>query len=340
MKKIYFIINKCSNHRDIKLEGSGACELLFYMTAYKLSNYYDVTIFNRGPPTIIDNVKYLSLPDNKNPNIENINNSTIVVQRHFSIALDLHKINPTNKYFLWSHDYIETDCNNNNNLCDQYSTNYVADYFCKNNLSIIAVSNFHKNNIINKIPNVNVNVIYNALFPELYPNINLITPNVNKNQIVFASSWSKGLDKILNIGKEYYKRNNEFKLILLKPSYCEWIPDFSQYPFINCLGNIKDKTEYCKIIKSSLCVFTTSYQETFGCVFAESLHFGVPVIGDNSIQAGFHEIIESKYMCNFDNVEEVITKIEHLKNNNNNNICLKNKFYDKQIINEWIKILN
>ena len=73
------------------------------------------------------------------------------------------------------------------------------------------------------------------------------------------------------------------KLLLLKPSYDTCNYNFSNYPFINVLGNIKNKSEYCKLVQSCLCVLTTSYQETFGCIFAEAMHLGVPVIGDNSI---------------------------------------------------------
>ena len=211
-------------------------------------------------------------------------------------------------------------------------------YLSKNNIHLISVSNFHKNNILTKMPNVVINVIYNALFPELYKTNVTITNPPDKNNIVFASSWAKGLDKVLNIGQEYYKVNPDFKLILMKPSYCEWQPDFSNYPFVNCLGNITNKEEYCKIIKNSLCVLSTSYPETFGCVFAEALHLGVPVIGDNSVKAGFHEIIDKDYMCNFNKLENVISKIEGIKKNNKK-VWLNDIFYEKSVIHKWMKLL-
>ena len=70
MKKIYFIINKDSNHKNIIHNGGGASELLFYMTAYKLSNFFNVTIFNRDIPSIIDNIQYLYLTDDRNIDIQ------------------------------------------------------------------------------------------------------------------------------------------------------------------------------------------------------------------------------------------------------------------------------
>ena len=87
-----------------------------------------------------------------------------------------------------------------------------------------------------------------------------------------------------------------------------------------------------------MCVLSTSYPETFGCVFAEALHLGVPVIGDNSVNAGFHEIIDKDYMCNFNKLENVILKIENIKKNNKK-VSLNDMFYEKSVIHKWIKLL-
>ena len=327
MKKIYFIINNHGNHNNIVHIGSGASELLFFRTAFELSKHYEVSVINRDAPTTIDNIQYLYLTDDRNIDI---NNSIIIVQRHFNIAIDLHKKYPSNKYILWSHDYLE---NNFEHLSGRYLPKEIDDYFSKT-IDIVAVSNFHKNNILSKLPNVNVHVIYNALFPELYVKNEA---NVDYNNIVFASNWAKGLNNVIKIGTEYYKRNKNFRLLLLKPSYCDWEPKFDQ-PFIKVIGNIKDKNEYCKILQNSLCVLSTSFPETFGCVFAEALHLGVPVIGDN-IDSGFQEIIQKNHICNFNNVNDVISKIEEFRMNRPN-VCLDNKFYDTNIIQEWIKLIN
>lgn len=334
MKPIYFIIQKTCNHQTIINDGGGASELLFYMTALQLSNYFNIIIYNKEPNELcIDNIQYKYLPDNNNPNIENIQDSVIIVQRHFDVLIELHKINPSNKYILWSHDYLEY----NSHLTGKYSYNEINKYFNTQNIQIISVSNFHKSNILSRMPNLNIKVIYNALFSDLYKkNADNI---VNNNHIIFASSWSKGLNNVLNIGKEYYKMNPNFKLLLLKPSYCSSNINVNKYPFVECIGNIKNKDEYCRIMQSCLCVLTTSYQETFGCVFAEALHLGVPVLGDNSLQTGFQEIIEKEYMCNFTNPNEVIQKIEEIKNNRPI-VELNSKFYSDIIMEEWKELLD
>tara|TARA_X000000950_G_C13914852_1_gene660470 strand:+ start:3877 stop:4875 length:999 start_codon:yes stop_codon:yes gene_type:complete len=331
MQTIYFIIPQHNNHQSIIKKGNGASEVLFYLTAKSLSSHFNVIIYNRDASCKIDDIDYRYLPDNMKPDIDN--NSVVIVQRHFNILIDLHKIKPANKYILWSHDYLEKTYDN---LSGNYNPSEINNYFLIHNIQIVSVSHFHKNNILSRLPNVKVTPIYNALFPEYFTKHT--DNNYDKNTIIFASNWAKGLDKVLNIGKHYYNRNKNFKLILIKPEYCKWEPELNKYPFIEKRGCIKSKDEYCKLLQSCLCVFSTSYPETFGCVFAEALHLGVPVIGDNSVKAGFHEIIPHQLMCNFNNPNEVIDKIENLRTNRPN-VTLDNKFYDVSVINEWVKLL-
>tara|TARA_R110002074_G_scaffold23390_1_gene70918 strand:+ start:333 stop:797 length:465 start_codon:yes stop_codon:yes gene_type:complete len=147
-----------------------------------------------------------------NPDIDN--NSVVIVQRDFNMIIDLHKINPSNKYILWSHDHLYGEFNH---LSGNYNPLEINEYFSKNNIQIVSVSHFHKRNILFRLPNINVIPIYNALFPEYFIKDSNI--NFDKNTIIFASNWVKGLDKVLNLGKHYYDRNKEFKLILIKPKY-------------------------------------------------------------------------------------------------------------------------
>jgi glycosyltransferase involved in cell wall biosynthesis len=344
MTTLYFIIPNDKNHLSILNDGGGASELLFYTLARNLSKDYKIIIYNLEKDQLtLDNIEYNYFNRNNLDFIKNIENSVFIVQRHFDIAIDLHKINSKNKYILWSHDYLEYSFPN---LSGNYSNDYINAYYSKNAISIVAVSNFHKDNVMSKFPNTSIYVIYNALFPELYVKCDSTNIDFNINHIIFASSWSKGLHNVINIACEYYKENSGFKLLLLKPSYDTCNYNFSNCPFINVLGNIKNKSEYCKLLQSCLCVLTTSYQETFGCVFAEALHLGVPVIGDNSIKAGFQEIIPKESLCNFRNAQEVIKKINTLKEQRQNhkaqqklNITLDSKFYSQQIIEQWKKLI-
>lgn len=334
MKNLYFIINNHLNHRSVLKKGCGASEFLFYITAKYLATQYKVTIYNRSSPATLDGVRYEFLPNNMNPHIENIHDSVVIVQRQFGVVIDLHKLNSTNKYIVWCHDHLGRELGGILGGC--YTSSQVHEYFYKHKLGVVCVSHFHKDNVIEKLGNVCVTPIYNGLFPLHFQKDNTIA--YNKNLIIFASNWAKGLGRVLNIGAQYYKMNPDFKLILIKPIYCKWEPALDKYPFIEKRGCIKDKAEYCKLLQSCLCVFGTSFPETFGCVFAEALHLGVPVLGDRSIKSGYHEIVGDEFLVDFRKPEDVIGKIEELRSDRPC-MALDDKFYEEAVINEWVKLI-
>ena len=100
-----------------------------------------------------------------------------------------------------------------------------------------------------------------------------------------------------------------------------------------------NKDQYSKIIKESMCVLTTTFAETFGCVFAESYYLDTPVIADYRSGA-VKEIIDNNYIVNFDNKQETADKILYLKNNRDNiNVKLDDKFMLDYNINKWLNLL-
>lgn len=319
-KTIYFIIEQSCTHKNIATEGAGASEFLFYITLYKLSKYYNVIVYNKTKSEVIDGISYNDFIDNDF--IKNINNSVVIIQRSAEILKNLRELNKTNNYILWTHDYmtgIEND-----------------EYLFENNITIITVSKFHLSTFPKKN---NVKFIYNALFPEYFIKNNDI--KYDKNKIIFASAWTKGLNHVLNIGKAYYDKNKDFQLVLIKPAYATNSVDidFNKFPFLNIKGIIKNKQEYCELIQSCLCVLTTTFSETFGCVYAEALHLGVPVIGDNSVKSAISEIVQPEHMCNYNNVDEVINKIEEFRNNRPI-VNLNTQFYENAVIKEWINLID
>lgn len=337
-KTINMFIYNASNHISITKIGSGASEFLFFITALKLSDYFNVNVYYCNCSKKIDNINYINFNFNNLNEIKNINNSIIIIQRLFYFGIDFHKLNNTNKYFIWSHDYIQNI--KLNNLYGNYAIDEISDYFNKNDIKVIGVSEFHKNNLKNVLNIKNIDYIYNSLFNEYFiKNKNI---NYDKNKILFASSSSKGLKIIINICENYYKINNNFRLILLTPNYSEKIIkkyNLENYNFILYKGVIKDKQEYSNIIQECLCVISAPFHETFGCVYSESLHLGTPVIGDVSINSAMPEIIDKEYLCNFNDINTVIKLIEKIKNNRKD-VILKDCFYEKETIKKWVKILN
>jgi glycosyltransferase involved in cell wall biosynthesis len=190
-----------------------------------------------------------------------------------------------------------------------------------------------------------LNIIYNILYENEFLDIKNKYIERNFNNIVYASAWQKGIEKIIEIFDYIININNNIKLILMSPgydleNYREYI-DFlnNKYPNnIIILGSL-NKEKYAEIIKSSLCVLSSTFEETFGCVFSESYYLGIPVIADFRSGA-VKEIIDNNFIVNYDNCEEVYEKILFLQNNSSNiNIKLNDIFLKDYNVDKWIKLL-
>lgn len=350
MKVIYFVLNQAGNHVSVKEDGGGASEFLFYSTAEKLSHSFNVVVFNRDRPCRIDGVEYRSLPDSGIPDLPaqcsgSSSDAVVVVQGSFSAAIDTHKAYPQYKYVLWSHDYLESNPKQQATVFGRYPSNETDSYLAQHNIHVVCVSEFHKRNISSILPNVAVSYIYNGLFPEVFTKESDVA--YNRDRMIFCSAWQKGVDRVLEIGSKYREFNSEFELIMITPAYSEVTPwsgekggyiDWSDYPFVTVMGCIKSKEEYSRLVRGCLAVFSTSFPETFGCVFAEAQHLGVPVIGDSSVDAGFHEIIPKENMRDFQNHTEVIDLIESLRRHRPE-VRLDDKFYSESVVACWKELL-
>lgn len=317
--KLYIVYNNNLNHIDICKKGYGASEFQFYMLAKKLANHnFDVTVFNQSNiNNTIDNITYRKYSDIFNG--INIDTSAIViVMRFFQTALDLLKYFPVNNINIWAHDYLE-----------KYDAS-ISSKINENNIKIIAVSNFHKKNLSRFFNSDNITTIYNILYSDIYKkqdNINII-----KDNIVFASAWAKGLDRIISLFDKLYLKYPQFRLVLLKPIYSKCISPKRDY--IQLFNTVDNKEEYSRLLQSSLCTITSEFPETFGCVFAESYYLNTPVIATNKIN-GLHEFINNDHICNlriYEEFEKILLNIYE----NRPYVSLDNNLIDDNGINQWI----
>lgn len=356
MKKIIFVDYTSSyTHINVKNRSIGASEYQLYNLIETLSKYIHIYCFNYLNYIKIDNVTYDNF--NKLINFEIDENDVIVFQRFLSFdKLLLNKISK-NKKFLWIHDisgfsifmrndHLEINKHSHetlkNNILLPIQNDGTFQFICNSNNCKLLFVNFLSRFDI-KINDERIFMIYNILYDfELIVDKNI---KPDKNSMVYASAWSKGIDEIINIFDYIYKKNNNLKLTLMNPGY-----DYNSYQQyiivlknkygdkINILGPT-NKIEYSKVMQSTCCVFSGSRNETFGCVFAESYHFGTPVIADKTSGA-VCEIIGINNIVNYNNLEEVYNKfIEIQKNRDNLNIQLDEKFYLKYNIVKWCKLL-
>jgi glycosyltransferase involved in cell wall biosynthesis len=353
------IIDPTSNHdhNSIKNRAIGASEYQLYNLIKNLSEYYNITCYNYKSNCIIDNITYKSWKvDLINDTIEI--DTIIIIQRMLpNQNYEIYNKIKNNKIFLWIHDlteksvmlfdYKNKDFYNNEEL---YKNDILTNFYENKNINYIFVSNFaltHFTNYFKKY-NINIeegrlNIIYNILYEDEYINVKNQIIEVNKNYITYASAWQKGITHIISIFDYIRTIDNTIKLNLLSPGY-DW-DNFKNYA-----KELKDqygddiiihgpvnKDQYCKIIKESLCVLTTTFAETFGCVFAESYYLGTPVIADYRSGA-VKEIIDNDYIVNFDNKQETVDKILYIKNNIYN-VKLNDNFMLEYNIHKWINLI-
>lgn len=363
MNKLIFIeITSKFDHNSIKNRAIGASEYQIYSLIKKLSIDYEITCYNKINNIIkIDNITYKSWKNDLiNDKIDS--NTKIVIQRMFpNLYEEIYNKIKNNKIFLWIHDLTnkrpflfnysedEKKLYNDDEL---YKNNILKKLYENKNINFIFVSNFIKDefkNYFNKyelnIEENRLNVIYNILYEDEFINIKNQQISINKNYITYASSWSKGIEAVVSVFEHAIKQDNQLKLVLLTPGY-DW-NNFKKY--VEELKNKYsdniiihgplNKEQLSKIIKESLVVLTTTFKETFGCVFAESYYLGTPVIADHRSGA-VKEIIDNNYIVNFDNKKETVNKILYIKNNRENiNVKLDNKFMLEYNINLWLNLL-
>jgi glycosyltransferase involved in cell wall biosynthesis len=204
--------------------------------------------------------------------------------------------------------------------------------------------NYFKNHDL-KLEDNRLNTIYNILYEDEFMKIKNTDVAVNKNYITYASAWQKGIEQVVRVFDYAKNVDPELKLVLLSPGY-DWnnFTDYSnklkeKYKDDIIIHGPVNKEQYSKIIKESMVVLTTTFSETFGCVFAETYYLGTPVIMDYRSGA-VKEIIDNEYIVNFDNKKETIDKILYVKKNRDNiHVHLDDKFMLEYNIQLWLKLL-
>jgi len=344
------------NHHSILLSAIGASEYQFYNLVNEISKYNETICFNnfctkddKVEYKVIDNIRYKSIDDFINYNLNE--NDIIIIQRLYPQNIKIIEKIKNNKIFLWIHDnWSENNIINNKIEYNQYFHDKIIN---NKNINFVFVSHDCKKTFIDFnllenliVENNRLHVIYNILYEKQFIKIKKMNNiHLNKNYIVYASAWQKGINYITDLFEYINNKKLDFKLVLLTPGYDNEYTDIMIPKIIDkfkdnvIIHGAKSKEEYCKIIKSSLCVLSTAFKETFGCVFSESYYLGTPVIADYRSGA-VKEIIDDFYIVDITNYEEVIKKLIFIRKNRHKlNIKLHNKFMLKDNLILWKKLL-
>lgn len=327
----------------------GGSEYQFYNLISQLSKIKNIICYNKiKNECIIDNIQYKNI---QNLNSDKINSNDIIIIQRFIPEFNILNLFKKNKIYIWIHDYdfksvfFQFQKFNNNDEVQTY-LKYINN---TNKISFIFNSEFTQKyyNVNFSISNLNINkirqvIIYNILYENLFKK--QMNKNIDKNTIVYASGWNKGIQKIIEIFEYVLSQDPTFKLILMSPGYeYKNFIDYELYLKDKFKDNLivygpVDKDTYCKIIESSGCVLAPSFPETFGCVFAEAYYLGTPVICDLKSGA-VKEIIGNDNVVDYNDKYNVYNKIIATINSNSQ-ISLNKKFLLDYNLNIWKKILN
>lgn len=345
MRSRVIFIDKTSiinlNHRDIKNRAIGASEYQYYNLIGEFSKLnLEIICYNTiHNAEIIDNVHY--------KNINNLATDTflqsdkIIIQRYCNLARQFIQ----NKVFIWFHDYVcpsvltfpNSTCKDS--LDCMFQRKNIHFIFNSESCKHIYFQYFLQHGIV--FEENRCKIIYNILYEDDFKEFKDTKYEVDKNTLVFGSAWCKGIHKIIELFRSLVKLNAELKLILLSPGYdySAWQDyriqietEFKEKVII--LGPL-DKKKYCEVLKTALCVLSTAWFETFGCIFAESYYLGTPVIA--SYQSGaVKEIIDNRFIVDYNSPDIVLERIKELQQNRETtNIQLDNKFLVEENMFLW-----
>jgi len=319
------------NHQEIKNRAIGASEYQFYNLIGEFAQLnLHIICYNTTPDSkIINNVQYKNIEYFKTDIF--FPTDKFIVQRYCWLIPNLP---PQNKIFVWFHDQCCNDIFQISNSQEIKAS--IQSIFEKKNIHFIFNSKSSKELYFHFFSNHGFyfeenrcEVIYNILYENDFVKEKIV---VDKNKIIFGSAWCKGIHIIIDLFRWISHKNSDLVLVLLSPGY-----DYHKWE--NYRSELKnefkeriqifeplEKNKYCQVIASGLCVISTSFFETFGCIFAESYYLGTPVIGD--IHSGaLKEIIDNDYIIDYSNPEIFLEKITELQEKRNNmTIKLDDKF--------------
>lgn len=354
--KVYFIdLTTSLTHVETNGIAIGASEHQFYSLIQELTKVgYSVTVFNKiSENKTIDDINYINF-ENIYDMEEEIGTKSFIIQKFKPTQLKFNEIFKENKKILWAHDipadYVfKYDCDQNDiNLFYANKAAFFKKYL-DDNIYYIFNSNFNKNLYLDMYKSYNIvlkedryNIIYNVLYEKEFENI--VKKEPKNEYIVFASAWNKGILIIIDLFRILSQIDKQIKLILMCPGYGH--DRFKDYEKtiknefgtrVIILGSL-NKKEFARVISGAICVLTTTFPETFGCTFAESYYLGTPVLADYRSGAT-KEIIDNKYIINFNNPSEFIQKIFELKTSRPK-VKLDDKFKLEYNLNLWKKLLD
>jgi glycosyltransferase involved in cell wall biosynthesis len=337
MQHPFILVDTLSDidHEQIKGRALGASEYQFY----RLVESFGTACYNNGPgPRYVGNILYDNLANAEIPE-----NAIVLLMRTYPYTNRTLTTKLTDHILIqWVHD------TPGDHLVDRTYTEIAAakaavlgnarHYFVANSQSCgRQLLEYFGPTIADRMF-----VIPNALYVDEFATD--LPTSVDLNRIVYASAWCKGVAGVIAVFDYVFRNDPDFRLTLMNPGY----DNMAQYE--GFLADIRgrygsrlevlgpqSRLEFSRIVASSLCTMTARFNETFGCVFAESLALGAPVVAD--IHSGaVREYAGEESIVDYSHPENVLERLHSLRSNR---VCrpLSNEYRVDAVMLAWHTLL-
>jgi glycosyltransferase involved in cell wall biosynthesis len=325
------VIDQNSSLDQIAVENRplGATEYQLYklIESLSLNTNYQIVCFNKkSTPQYIGNIYYKPLKLITDP-VQHTQQGVVLYTQPIPVDIVL-KYSQYTKIW-WRHNLCSnTEIERHKKLIDE------TDYFVFP--SRYALSQFTE--VYNVNPNKTI-VIPNILYEKEFIDTKLTTITKNTTHIVYGSAWSKGVETVVDVITAYNEHNISTPIVLqlMHPGYgiqkynhqLEYI--HHKLPHHSVVLGKLSKPLYAQHIKKALATIAPDFKETFGCVFAESLYLGTPVIYHNNNEA-LKQLVGPVGMCDYYSIGSVIDTINSFRQNPRTCELSKEYLYDHCIL--------
>jgi len=327
----------------------------------KLSVDYSIKCFNHTKNfKIVDNVQYNHFSQVINTTFSE--SEIFLIQRFLpDVRGEIYQKIKNHKIFIWMHDLphlnnflfslVQHDKDVFSSHFELFKKEILNEYLNNKNIQFIFVSNHAKNIFVEfwnrysiSFEDKRLNVIHNILCEDEFLEIKNLSVEKNVNQLVYASAWQKGLPDVIKLFENLLIHDDKLKLVLLSPGYDyrhwkDYENDIKQ-KFGNKIivhGPV-NKLQLAKIIKESICLLSPKFNETFGCVFAESCYLGTHVIYDYRSGA-VKEFVCEKNRVDIDDHHKVYSLIKEFQHNPYERCTLHETFMLDYNLQKWKELL-
>lgn len=324
-------------YTDITLKESAlrGTESTIVRVAHSLKNDYQIYIAQHCRQTadniVSDDVHYISFDT-----AHELTPDIVILLRYHRLLERAALYFPHARHYFWLH-----------NLPSRNLHNY-REILIKYHYHLIAVSHFHKQIIEKRLQgkwyhqllrrkklktHIPVTVIYNPINDDLNPDAS----PVNNNQMIFTSSFYKGLGQTLKMFAKIRQRFPDYQLLIISP---DKLNDSIILPEnVHFLGPLPPHL-LTQHIRESFCVFypQTERVETFGLVYAEANALGTPVLA-HDFGAASEVLSDTTQLINGHDSQTIIKKLMAWQKQRPI-VKAKIEFRLHNVIQSWLLLLN